>query len=257
MNIAVVAVGYQCKDLVNVLLPWFYLKNSSKFNFKICAVSALFKERWDRGETYQEVPENTESLLDAVNENLLDRYIQIDQPILDYQSRVAAWDYLKQFNIDYIWQLDLYDEYYTSEEILQSLEWIKENNLYDFYRVNFKNYFGRLEDKTYVLDFKPVRVINNKVHGGVKNFYWDNDIEFNDGVKTPNCAGAIIPQKVCNPKHLSWVGDKEFLTKKIQYQHNAIKTCSYKWNEEKDCLEFNDSYYNKFQIQRPIIYKDL
>lgn len=256
MNIGVVAVGYQCKDLASILLPWFYLKTSSKFNFKICAVSALFKERWDQGEVYKEYPENTTSLLNAVDKKILDKYIQIDQPILDYQSRVAAWDYLKQFDLDYIWELDLYDEHYTTDEIENSLKWIEENSLYDFYRINFKNYFGRPEDQTYVLDFKPVRIINNKVHGGIKNFYWDNDVEFNDGTKTPNCAGAIIPRRICNPKHLSWVGDKSFLIKKIQYQLKAINTCSYKWCLEKDKLILNDEYYNKVRLPKPEIYED-
>jgi hypothetical protein len=255
MKIAVVAVGYKCPNLEEVLTPW--LKASKKYDLKICSVSALFKERQEMGEKYDN-KEMDDILMGYVGGGI-EGHLATEKPILDFESRNMALSYFKirKYDFDYLWQLDLFDEYYTEREITETLEWVKENNLYDFYRVNFKNYFGKIEDKTYVLDFKPVRIINNRHYNGIKRFFFDNDVEFQDGTTTPNCAGITIPRRVCNPKHLSWVGDKEFLTNKIKYQKKAIGCCSYTFDEDKRGLRFDlEGYYKKFGLLPPEVYND-
>lgn len=258
MTIAVIAVGYQCQNLTETLAPWLGVKNlrsQGDIEFKICCVSALFKERWERGEFYEN-KENADYLNSLKKEGLIDEFIEIKKPILDYESRVAAWNYLKAEDIDFIWEFDMLDEYYSFNEIIKTCQWIKENNLYDFYRINFKNYFGKLEDKTYVLDFEPVRILNNKRRKGVRNFYFDNDVEFNDGKRTPFVAGKTIPTSICHPKHLSWVGDENFLKAKIDYQKAAINTCSWRFCEEAKSLLLSKDYYNKINKPLPEILKD-
>lgn len=273
MKIAVIAVGYQCERLAEVLAPWITLKQGLRDDFnnillnrprnieiKICCVSALFKERQEHGESY--LNDKNSSFLNKYKESgSIDQFIEEKLPILDYQSRNIALNYFKSINYDYdyIWQLDLYDEYYSKEEIFRTIEWIRDNEgfLYDFFRINFKNYFGKEQDKTYVLDFKPVRIINNRRNGGVKHFYFDNDVEFNNGVRTPNCSGTTFSTRICNPTHLSWIGNKKFLIDKINYQHKAIGTCSYRYNLEQDKLEFDiENYYYKYGKEIPVIYKD-
>lgn len=256
MNIAIVGVGYQCPHLGEVLEPWAAARKHSEFNFKICCVSALFKERQETGERYSNDLDEA-FLCNLKEKGYIDEFIKTQEPILDYQSRVLAWDYLKNFNPDYIWQLDLFDEYYSYDEIVNTCKWISDNDLYDFYRVNFKNYFGRPEDKTYVLDFKPVRIINNKNNEGIDNFYFDNDVRFNNGVRTPHCAGITLPRKICNPKHLSWVGTREQLIAKEKYQRLAIKTCSYKWDHELNKIVFDEKYYAERGLSIPIVFCDL
>lgn len=253
MKISVIAVGYQCQPEVlnQVLSPWIELKQSE--DVTICAVSALFKERWDRGETYM----NGDMAQHLINSDLIiDKYIEVKHPILDFESRNFAWNYLKNTNPDIVWQLDLFDEYYNLDQIKNAIQFIKNNEFVEYFRVNFKNYFGKEGSATYVDDFCPTRVINNRVNGGLKSFYWDNEVVFENGVRTPNCSNLSIPKNKLFPKHLSWVGDKVFLEQKIDYQHRALGHCSYKYNVEKDALEFNDEFYKKNNLIKPVVYND-
>ncbi len=260
INIAVIMVGYKChENLTEIMAPWNdakLIKPIEGIKFHTVATTALFKEYADLGAEYDN-KETEEALIDFNNAGVIDYISIIKSPILDYESRVAGWNLLKNLDIDFIWQVDLLDEYYSYDQIKATCEWLKNNDLYDFYRINFKNYFGRLEDKTYVMDFKPVRILNNRRNGGVDNFYFDNDVTFKNGAQTPRCAGITIPNRVCNPRHLSWVGDEEFLSKKIQYQHKAIKCCSYKWDEAENRLSFDEGYYKMIGQPKPMVYKDL
>jgi hypothetical protein len=269
MRIGLIFIAYQNSDYLNsVLAPWKIIKHglfddngliveppNKNIDLKICAISALFKEYADLGHVYDN--EQTEQILKLHEESgSIDKYIIInDKPILDYQSRVAAWDYLKQFDVDYVWQLDA-DEFYDRSQILKAINYIQRNPEVDFFRINFKNYIGDIKDRTYVDDFKPVRIINNKNRGGINNFYFDNDIEFNDKTRTPHCAGLTIPKIIIFPEHHTWVGPKEKLIKKIEYQHRAIGTCSYKWSNELNKLTFDENYYIKYGISKPEVFKD-
>jgi len=253
IKIGLIVTAYQCKNL-DFLDNWIKAKKSGIADIRIAVTTALFKEYADLGAKYDN--EQTELLLTSAKEDSNIDYLNvIKHPILDWQNREISLQSLKAENVDFIWQLDS-DEYYSLEEIKNAIEWLKSNDLYDFYRVNFRNYIGKPEDRTYVLDFKPVRIINNRNHNGISKFYFDNDVEFNNKTRTPFCAGTAIPIRVCQPKHFSWVGSKEFLNRKIEYQKKAIGTCSYAWDVENDCLIFNKEYYNQRGIDAPAVYSE-
>jgi hypothetical protein len=270
MKVGVIAVGFQCEaHFTDALAPFIALKHGvrnehtnllveppSEHQILISVTTALFKEYADLGATYDN--QKTEDLiLDYAERKLIDDFTVIrNPPILDFQSRSASLRFLKERDVDVIWQLDLLDEWYTAKDIQSTLDYIQEEHLYDYYRINFKNYFGNLHERKYVQDFCPVRIIWNNKHGRIKDFYWDNDVEFNDGIKTPFCAGKTIPKGICNPRHYSWVGNKETLQKKISYQHKAIKCCSYKWNDSLDKLEFDHDYYAQRGLPEPEVFYD-
>lgn len=270
LKIGLVCIGYQCeKNLVYNLSNWIRLKwgirddlgctivpAQNDVELKICCVSALFKERQENGEIYNN--DKTSNILSMYEDSqAINKFIEVKDPILDFESRNYAWDYLKQFNPDLVWELDLLDEYYDYNEIIRTINWIKNNNLYDFYRIRFKNYFGRLEDKTWVDDFTPTRILWNTKNSGIKRFYWDNDAEWQNGAKSPNCSNIIIPKSICHPRHESWIFDDRYKAMlKINYQFKALGTCSYRWDDNLNKLVFSLDYYNKFGIPVPEVYKD-
>jgi hypothetical protein len=253
LKIGIVAVGYQCENLNEILCPWIKLKNLYPNEITISITSALFKEQWDLGKTYSnnKMEKEVDSLLSNKD---VDYFNIVKTPILDFQSRNHCWENLKKHDLDLVWQLDIFDEYYSFEEIVKTINWISEENLYDTYHINFKNYIGVNKDR-YVLDFAPARINWVKKNNGIKNWYWDNWLEYNNGKKSELSSRKIIPKAICNPKHLSWVGSKEFLINKINYQHKAIGCCSYSWNNEKQDLDFDYNYYRRFNISIPEIYK--
>jgi hypothetical protein len=254
-KIGIIAVGYQCKNLNQILEPWIKLKKLYNQNIYISVTTALFKEYWDLGKKYdnQEMENACVNLLENKD---IDYFNVIKEPILDFESRNYCWNDLKDKNLDLVWQLDLYDEHYSYEEILKTINWIENNNLYDAYRINFKNYFGNINDKKYILDFNPPRINWVKKYNNIKRWYWDNWVEYNNGQKSELLCDYTIPYTICNPKHLSWVGDKDFLLNKIKYQHKALGCCSYTWDDKEDTLKFDLNYYLKYNIPIPKVYID-
>lgn len=252
-KIGIVGVGYQCNNLNEILEPWLKLKALYPNSIFISITTALFKEQQELGKVYDnnEMEKEVNSLL---SNNKIDYFNIVKEPILDFQSRNYCWENLKNHDLDLVWQLDLFDEYYSFEEIVNTLKWIKEEHLYDTYHVNFKNYIGINKDR-YVLDFAPARINWVKKNKGIKKWYWDNWLEYNNNIKSEFSSRRIIPRAICNPKHLSWVGTKDFLINKINYQHKAIGCCSYSWNNEKQDLDFDYNYYRKFNIIIPEIHK--
>lgn len=264
MKIGIIAVGYQSEYIINSLAPWIYLKNGS-FNdntgeitkiegidIKICTCSALFKERYDMGERYAN--DENETYLKALEATRgIDKCIFIkDHPIIDFESRNYCWDYLKQFDLDLIWQLDFGDEIYSVEQILATIEFIKKNKYCDWYKVNFKNFV--FDYSHYVDDFCPPRITWVKKNGGVDKFVWDNDLVFKNGLHSNQCSSQIIPKKICFPKHYSWCGSPSYLKMKVAYQQRCLGTCSFRWNSESNKLEFNPDYYKN--VQKPIVYDE-
>lgn len=254
-RIGIIGVGYQCKNLGKVIGPWVKLKKLYNENVHISITTALFKEYWELGKIYDN-NKMENKCQDLLIKNEIDHFNIIKDPILDFESRNICWNNLKDKNLDLVWQLDLFDEYYSLEEILNTINWIKINNLYDTYRVNFKNYFGEINSKNYILDFNPPRINWVKKLNGLKKWYWDNWIEYNNGQKSEFSSQCTIPATICNPKHLSWVGSKDFLINKIKYQHKAIGCCSYKWDEQKDSIKFDLDYYIKYNKEIPEIFND-
>ena len=151
LKIAVLLVGYNCaENLVEVLCPLIRCKFGIKddigctiipapndIEVKICCVSALFKEYADLGFKYDN--EKTVKLFKTYEEShAIDKFIEITEPILDYQARDLGLQWLKQWDFDYLWQWDC-DELGEYNQIINAINWIKRNNLYSFYRINYKN----------------------------------------------------------------------------------------------------------------------
>ena len=71
-------------------------------------------------------------------------------------------------------------------------------------------------------------------------------------------AGKLIPNIII--KHLTWT-DPKVCKAKIAYQNLRWSPpkgfgCSFKWNDEKNCLEFNEEYYKLTGQRKPTVYEE-
>jgi hypothetical protein len=184
-------------------------------------------------------------------------YICLGKQSNDSFSRNSPLNHLLTHDIDYIWLLDQ-DEIYSEEEINNVIEFIKNNQNYCTYKINFKNFV--FSEKTYIEGFNPPRIFAVNANGKktISHFYYENDIAYNINnqlIDYKQLPILEIPKEICNPIHYSWCGDSEFLKAKVNYQlkrYNGI--CSYKWNEKENQLEFNQEFYKMTCTEIPKIH---
>ena len=66
----------------------------------------------------------------------------------------------------------------------------------------------------------------------------------------------IIPKEVAYIPHYTWLNDR-IGKRKVEYQHRHFGHCGYKWNNDKHCLEFDESFHEKHNIPIPKVIKDV
>lgn len=254
IKIGIIAVGYQSEWIKHSLAPWILLKKGGEntepdkdIELYISCTAALFKQRQEAGETYNNT-ENERYLETLLSNKCIDNLNIIKDPILDFESRNYCLDYLRNHDLDLIWQLDFGDEIYSVDNIKNIISYIKKNQYYDWYKIFFKNFVG--DTKHYVDNFCPPRIHWIKKNGGVDKFVWDNDLRYKNGKHSNEVAKIAIPKNIAQITHYSWCGSPEFLQKKIQYQLKTLGVCSYLWDDKQQCIAFNPEYYKK--IGQPI-----
>jgi len=185
------------------------------------------------------------------------KYIYTEKVSNDSIIRNYPLQYLLSQNVDYVWLLDE-DEFYTIKQIEDIKDFIKFQEFVPYFKINFKNYFN--DEKHWVDGFCPPRIFKVKTNNlNLDRFYFENDVFYKDKNKNDidykSLSCIEIPKNVAHIKHYSWCGDKNFLKNKVKYQnlrYNGI--CSYQWNEQKQELELNNDFYQKFNLNQPNIY---
>src|SRR5258708_36388554 len=95
------------------------------------------------------------------------------------------------------------DEFYTTADILAIRNYISFYGMFDFYELPLKTY---IFDGTVWMDgFAPPRIYWAKKHGGLAEFYWDNDIRYQDGTDRTSGSKHVIPKEVAFVRHLTWL----------------------------------------------------
>lgn len=253
-KIGISAIGYQCAEhLDKVLAPWIDF-NKKYNNIIISASHGLFPETEKLGFPIKSTDGTIEKLKEYETKNLINQFIFLETPTFERDIRNSTLPFLLSKDIDYLLLLDLQDEIYTEKNIIDICNFITRENFVSFFKINFKNYV--IDNNTYVDDFVAPRIWNNKLNGGIKQFYYDNEILFNNGKKADDTSCITIPRNIAFVKHLSWVGSKDYLKRKIEFQKIHYGHCSYKWNDELNQLALNDEYYLKYNLQKPTIYKE-
>lgn len=251
MKIGISTIGYQCEEhLRNVVAPW----KSSDVNAEvfISASHGLFPEVAALGFPQMSTDKTISILEELRDKKLIDNLIITERPLFERDLRNITLPFLFEKKIDLLWLLDLQDEIYTPTDINNILKFIEQDKYPTWFKIRFKNYV--INNRTFVDDFVAPRIWRMDRCDGVKEFYYDNEIIYNNGVKQEFLPNEIIPKEIAYVKHLSWCGSGQYLKRKIAFAHNHYGHCSYRWNEESECLELDKSYYISLNKKMPILH---
>ena len=225
-------------------------------NHVVSAVSVPFMEYKDIDDFH----DNTTQLLEGLlNDGRLKYLVDTPKFVPEATARNHALEHLKKHNVDYVWLVDS-DEFYTEGDI-EEIETYVENSEQNLFKLSLRNF---VFDKDHYLEepFCPPRIFKTKIYVPeledfirLENFYWDNDIYSyeNEVIKYSDVEDpTIIPEEVAWIRHYTWLNDT-IGKRKVAYQHKHFGHCGYKWNEEKNSLEFDEEFHQKHNIPIPTV----
>lgn len=232
------------------LKPWL---NREDCVVSVC--SSPFKEYKD----LNQLKDKTQEILQAtggIDHLWLNNSFEYDEAYV----RNKALRPLIQEDCDYIWIVDG-DEIYSKEQIDSIIKYVKKEEFVTWFSVCFKNYV--FDRHSYYLGFKPPRIFKSFTSDYFLNeFYFDNDISYKhrktrDIIQYKQLSFKEIPQKVALIDHITWLSNETSRLKvEYQFRHFGHGMCSYKWNYEENCLEFNDDFYRKTGQPKPKIFQE-
>ena len=236
VKIGVQIMAYNCAEAFPKLFePWVKLKDELNLDFWVH--SRQFKIYEEMG--VEDANSETLSILRNDYSGIID-YLSVPKEALsDHESRSLHIDYCREKDIDLIFMLDA-DEFYTEEQIRDTVNFVKSNPEFDWYAIQLKNYVGDDGDWE---DFSPPRIIWMKRHNSVKEYYWDNNFVYGDEEEYRLKSNTKISKDIAFPDHYTWTNSKNtcgpsHIKDKIEYQKRFYSgECGYKWNKEKQTVE--------------------
>jgi hypothetical protein len=233
--------------VVDSITPWIEAKKN--YDIKISAVSVPFLEykELNQGE------DGTSSILSGLhNQGKIESLFTNPRYVKENIARNLSLFNLLSYKPDVVMLVDS-DEFYTQENIKSIFDYVESTPQYDCYEINLKNYI--FDGKKWIDGFHPFRIFRNDRNGGINQFYWDNDLIFANGITHKESRHITIPKEVAHIKHLTWLNNEKSKLK-VQYHLKHFGACSYKWNNEKNELEIDLGYYDKYGYERPVICED-
>lgn len=254
MKIGVLICAYNTRDTVEESLSsWLSLKKKKgPFQFILSAVSVPFKEYASMG-----LPDDgTTNYLRSLD---LDYLIDHPEYLSEAEARTLALKPLLDEGCDFIFLADS-DEMYKESEINNAIIYAKEHKFFGWFSIHYKNYI--FDGKTWIDGFCPPRIFKREISGFIiDSLYFDNDFTYKSkicGTKKSykEFPHQKIPKNIIWPRHITWL-DNQKSKQKVQYQKEHFKgICSYRWNDEKNCLEFNTKFYEETGQLLPILNYD-
>jgi hypothetical protein len=258
LKIGITCIGYECLEHVDrTLEPWLKIRNNEIKSDLIESVEigishGCFEETAQLGYPIKSQDGTLEKFSAMRSSGQIDHLFIHDNPKKEYDMWTENFVAMQE-RIDMLVLLPI-DEVWTVQEIENTLRFIQFNELADYFKINFKNYC--IDFNTWVDDFIVPRFWFTKRQGGLKGFYKDDLVEYNNGKKDVQCSHLVVPTNLAFPKHYSWVGSKEYLQRKLKFQGLRYGDCSYAWDEATDRLKLNDEFYRKFGRPKPILKHD-
>mgnify|MGYP003675036295 CR=1 FL=1 len=246
----IVFCGYNPAEYIRDSLAPFLGRD----NFIISAVSVPFSE-YRHQDDYNDG--TTEILQGYKKEGLIDNLVTFPKYLKEHDARNLALNYLKDQNVDFVWIVDS-DEDYDSKQVTAICNYV-ESSQNTWFKICLKNF---VFDKKHYLEepFCPPRIFRTKTDKlSLPYFFWDNDIAWTSftgqQVSYKDVAeNETIPQDLVWVDHYTWLSD-EIGKRKVKYQEKRGWECSYKWNEEKGVLEFNEEFHKKIGEDLPVVIK--
>jgi hypothetical protein len=245
MNIGIIYCAYNTIEYIkDSIAPWLKLKQN--YSISIAAISAPFEEF----PIEDSAPDGTTDFL----KNLyLDKKIDFFFEEPKFQKEhvlrdLALQTLLKHGDYDFIWLVDS-DEIYLINEIKNILDFLSQNPYVGSYELYFKNYFQNTKT-FYCTNF--VRIFNNKINGGIKNFSWDCEVIYKDGSHFKSLATKIIDKSLCFVSHYTWLSDRRSYSK-IKYQKKHFGACSFRWNLDSSTIEIDENFFRMTGYKKPVL----
>jgi hypothetical protein len=249
MKIGIIYCAYNCFSYVKDSLRPFIQARQNGLISEISSVSIPFAEYSDLNQTKDET---TDFLISLSEENSIDKVFTEPSHIKEHKARDLCLQYLKKVDCDVVWMVDG-DEFYTEQDIKNIITFVNQNKNYCWYSINFKNYI--FDGKQWTDGFCPPRIFRSTFgKSKINSFFWDNDIVYeynNNALSYKNIVNLEIPRSVCHVKHLTWLHENGKL--KYEYQMKHFGACSYKWNYQKNELEFDEDFFIRNNIAKPKI----
>lgn len=251
MKFGILFCGYNCENYVKDSLAPFL----GREDCVISAVSVPFEE-YRQQEFFED---NTTKILHEYSSvRKIANLVVMPRFIRENQARNLALEHLKREKVDAVFLVDG-DEIYTTEQIDAIFDFVRNDDSV-WYRLCLKNF---VFDREHYLEepFTPPRIFKTKVRNfTMGDFYHDNDMmywhnAFAAGVRYDQIEETkTIPKEIAWVDHYSWLSD-EIGKRKVFYQRERGWISSYEWDEEKDCLTFNEEYYKVTGQQKPRVLK--
>ena len=249
MKIGILYCAYNCKKYLSNSLASFIEARKQNTIFKIAAVSIPFEEYF----YLNQENDGTSDELKKLNENgLIDEVFTEPRYLKEHKARDLCLQYLRANGCDVVWLVDG-DEFYTEQDIKNIISFVNQNENYCWYSINFKNYI--FDGKQWTDGFCPPRIFRSTFgKSKINSFFWDNDIVYeynNNALSYKDIPNLEIPRSVCHVKHLTWMHENG--KSKYEYQMKHFGACSYKWNYQKNELEFNEDFFIRNNVAKPKI----
>lgn len=254
-KILLIGLGWNCREhLEKVLEPWISLKKEFPDNIFFSVSYGQFPEV-----AQLNLSQVSDGSLDVLNwhqqNGNIDSLFVAQTPMYEHELRNASLSKAKVEDYDLVWLLDLQDEIYTRENIMAILKFVDNNLEYDWFKLSFKNFFR--DEKTYYRPlFTAPRLWLAKRNGNVGGFFYDNDMVYREGLEQRLVPYTTVPEDVALIKHFSWNGSKQRLKAKIAFQIIHYQTSSFRWDNEKNELTFNENYYKERGESVPELFQD-
>ncbi len=242
MKIGCIFTSYGMVEyLPRSLGPWIEFRKN--YDIKIAAVSLPFKD-------CAEIRDETKHILQRdLVEGRIDHLFTEPLFLPEWEARDLALQALLRDGCELLVQVDA-DEFWDIEKnILPSLAFIESQPFIAWFKACYKNYIW--DEHHYLAEpFTPPRWYRTKVSGfTLSHFMGDNDISYFDSQGNQRSHLMLphmtIPANMSIIPHLTWLNNTRSRNKILYHQNRWGKEtgCSYRWNEEKNCVEFNLDYY--------------
>jgi hypothetical protein len=263
-KIGILFCGYRTIEYIDdSLTPWIRARAEKLGGneFVISAVSAPFIEYKDT--EFAQDDGTQEVLRDYYKGGHID-YLEDNLGYVDERTaRNAALKHLLSAGCEWVLLVDS-DEAYLIEEIYRIAKFVDANPFAVWFRGSLKNYV--FDDKTYLRDaFTPARIYRTRIgHLTVLEFRFDNEVVYqaDDGRQFDHLQLPCvqIPKNVAFTRHLTWISNAKSKSKleyqKIHFKGAGPNSCSYRWNDAENKLEFNPLYYAKMGLPIPELVRE-
>jgi hypothetical protein len=257
MKIGILLCSYNCDASIDeVLKPWIEVKKRALPDQFVLSFSyGQFKEYAD---LFGVNPVEYPAWFERHKENI--DFFQLLPPLSEAENRNAALKPLLEAGCDLVMLVDAQDEYFTVAQIDEIFSKVHLEKFVSWFSIQYRNFV--FSDQEYLVDpFTPPRIFRVNTNGcKLLNLFYDNDFSYGMNCFEFNkaCEKVVsykdLPNKLIRNEpgvtHLSWLSN-EVGKNKVRYQTARGWSCSYKWNEVENRLEFNEDYYRNHGLQIP------